>query len=197
MIRGLTGEIKAKTLNSVVLGVQGIDFQLALPVGAAEKLPSIGETVSLFTFLNLREGGIDFYGFSDEKELNFFELLISVNGVGPKSALGILGVASTDKLAAAIAAQDVSLLQQSSGIGRKTAERIILELKEKVGEVDQSGEVKEMMAADGDVIDALVSLGYLKREAKAAVQRLNPQVTGASNRLREALRDLSAKRRRD
>ncbi len=177
----------------MVVGVNGFDFRVAVGLGASEKLAGgIGKEVEFFTHLHLKEGGADLYGFLSESELQFFEALISVTGIGPKSALSILGVAPAEQLAAAISKGEVDLLQKSSGIGRKTAERIILELKDKLGSVGGE-ETVELMEADGDIVEALLSLGYRKERAKEAVKKIDPVLTTASERLRDALRKISAR----
>ena len=138
MIYGLRGTLKRKEGKSVVVGVGGFDFKVAVPLTTGERLPAVGEEVEFFTYFHLREGGADLYGFLGEPERHFFEALISVTGIGPKSALSILGVAPAEELMTTIARGEVDLLQRSSGIGRRTAERIVLELKDKLA--DRAGQ---------------------------------------------------------
>ena len=172
-----------------MVGVGGFDFRVAVSLGTSERLPAVGHEVELFTHLHLKEGGADLYGFLSEPELRFFEALISVTGVGPKSALSILGVASAEQLAAAISKGEVDLLQRSSGIGRKTAERIVLELKDKLGSVGGE-EGAGLMEADSDILEALLSLGYRRDKAKEAVKKIDPALATASERLRDALKKI-------
>lgn len=189
MIYGLRGKVKRKEGRLVVIGVGGIDFQVAVSLMTGEQLPAVGREMELFTYLHLKEGGVELYGFLTERELQFFQALISVTGIGPKSALSILGVAPAEQLMATISRGEVDLLQKSSGIGRKTAERIVLELKDKLGE--RGGEeVTGLMEADSDILEALMSLGYRRDRAKEAVKKIDPELTSASERLRDALRKI-------
>ncbi len=187
MIHSLSGELKRARGRFIVVGIGGIDFKVAVPVSSSGKLPKIGQKISVFTFVHFREGGIDIYGFLGEEELSLFELLVSVSGIGPKSAISILGVAPADQIMAAVSRGEAGLLQKSSGIGKKTAERIVLELKDKVVAGDDAAAV-ELMQSDQDVIDALVSLGYTRSSAKEAVKEVSSSITGASDRLKDALK---------
>ncbi len=189
MIYGLRGKVKRKEGRSVVLGVGGIDFQVAVSLMTGEQLPAAGQEMELFTYLHLKEGGVELYGFLTERELQFFQALISVTGVGPKSALSILGVAPAQQLMATIGKREVDLLQKSSGVGRKTAERIVLELKDKLGgEVSEGG--VELMEADRDILEALTGLGYRRDRAKEAVKQIDPALNTPSERLRDALKKI-------
>ncbi len=192
MISGVRGVLKQKDGRAVVVGVGGLDFRVAVPLTTSERLPMVGKEIELFTYFHLREGGADLYGFLSEQERRFFEALITVTGVGPKSALSILGVAPAEQLMAAISKGEVDLLQRSSGIGRKTAERIILELKDKV-ESQGGEEAAGFMEADSDILEALLSLGYRRDKAKEAVGKIDPALTTASERLRDALKKISAR----
>ena len=189
MIYGVRGVLKRKDGKSVVVGVGGIDFKVAVPMTTSERLPMVGREVELFTYFHLREGGVELYGFLSEPERQFFEALITVTGVGPKSALSILGVAPAEELMTTIAKGEVDLLQRSSGIGRKTAERIVLELKDKLGDRG-SGETVGLMEVDSDILEALLSLGYRKERAREAVKKIDPALDTASERLRDALKKI-------
>lgn len=189
MIYGLRGKLTRKEGRYVVLRVGGVDFQVAVSLGTAERLPAAGEELELFTYFHLKEGGVELYGFLNEAERQFFEALISVSGVGPRSALSILGVAPAEQLAATIAKGEVELLQKSSGIGRKTAERIVLELKDKVGRRGDEG-IVGITEADSDILEALMSLGYRKDKAQEAVKKIDPALTTAGERLRDALKKI-------
>jgi Holliday junction DNA helicase RuvA len=148
--------------------------------------------VKLFTHLNVKEDALDLYGFGTPDEMDFFELLISVSGVGPRSALAILDVGRLDELSAAIKEGRPDLLTRAAGIGRKTAERVILELRSKVESV-KSGAVVEKMQTDSDLAEALTSLGYRRDEARTALEKVGEDVVGAENRLKAALKILSTK----
>lgn len=173
-----------------MIGVGGIDFQVAVSLATGERLPAVGQEMELFTYLHLKEGGVELYGFLTERELQFFQALISVSGVGPKSALSILGVAPAEHLMTTIGKGEVDLLQKSSGIGRKTAERIVLELKDKLGGgVGEEGIIK-LVEADSDILEALLSLGYRRDQAKEAVKQIDPALATPSARLRDALKKI-------
>lgn len=189
MIHGLRGILKRKEGRLLVIGVGGFDFRVMVPLGTSERLPVAGEEMGLFTYLYLKEGGAELYGFLTEPELQFFEALISVSGVGPRSALSILGVAPAEQLAAAVAKGEVELLQRTSGIGRRTAERIVLELKDKIGVRGGEGLIG-LAEKDSDIFEALVALGYRKDKAKEAVKKIDPKLITASERLRDALRKI-------
>jgi Holliday junction DNA helicase RuvA len=140
----------------------------------------------------VKEDALDLYGFVSQEELDFFELLISVSGVGPKSALAILDVGPLGELAAAIKEGRPDLLTRAAGVGRKIAERVILELRSKVTSVT-SGAVVEKMQTDSDLVEALTGLGYRRDEARAALGKVDAAVTGTEDRLKAALRILSTK----
>jgi Holliday junction DNA helicase RuvA len=150
----------------------------------------VGCETKLFTHFHIREDAMELYGFLSEESLTFFELLISVSGVGPKSALSILDVAALDELSAAIKEGRPDLLTKASGIGRKTAERIIIELRNKVQSA-KSGAVVEKMETDSDLVEALSSLGYRREEARAALGKVASETVGVEARLKEALKILS------
>ncbi|MEK7162362.1 MAG: Holliday junction branch migration protein RuvA, partial [Patescibacteria group bacterium] len=155
----------------------------------AETLKRAGklERAKIWTHLYQREDTIELYGFLTEGELEFFETLIGVPGVGPKTALGILNVATIDTLKRAIASGELSYLTKVSGIGRKTAEKIMVELREKFGKVVSQGpELKE----EQDALEALESLGYSAREAREAMRQVPESIQGTSKRVKEALKIL-------
>jgi Holliday junction DNA helicase RuvA len=186
MIHGLSGELKQIGLNYVVLDVGGVEYRVAIPLNQEKRL-ILGEQTHLFTYLNVREGGIDLYGFFEEEELEFFELLISVSGVGPKSAMSILSVAAAAKVKVSIAGGDPDLLRRSSGVGRKTAERIIVELRDKIGPLDGSSAIR-LAESDQDVYEALLSLGYQRRKIEDALREIDPSIADVRDRLKEALK---------
>lgn len=147
------------------------------------------ENFSLWTHLHVREDALELYGFTEYAEMEFFEALIQISGIGPKSALGVLSVAPLDTIKKAISSGETSYLTKVSGIGRKTAEKIVLELREKLGalESQESGMFKD----DQDVLSALESLGYSRQEAREAMKQISGTTTGISERVKEALKMLS------
>lgn len=191
MIHSLSGNISGKGVNYLVVDIHGI----GLKVFVSERnlgLGTGGSPIELFTHLHVKEDALDLYGFSSEFELSFFEQLISVSGVGPKSALSIMDVSDLKNIIAAIKEGRPDLLIQASGVGRKTAERIIVELKNKVNAASAESIVK-IMDSDADILEALSGLGYKKDAARAALDKLSPEIKGTEARLKEALKILSGK----
>jgi len=192
MIYSISGKLMLTSDHFAVIEVGGLGLKVAASERTIAALPAQGAPVQLFSYLHVREGAMDLYGFLSEKELVFFEMLISVSGVGPKSALSILDVAPLEELAAAIKEGRPDLLTRASGIGRKTAERVIVELKTKVQSA-KSGLVVEKMQTDVDLVEALASLGYRRDEARVALGKVAADVVGTENRLKAALVILSKK----
>jgi Holliday junction DNA helicase RuvA len=188
MIASLTGVIQAKGDRFVIIETQGIGYRVFVtPAMLAEAKK--GSTITLFTHHHVAESADDLFGFSAVNEVSFFELLLSISNVGPKTALAVMGIATLDELQSAIQHGDPTILTKVSGVGRKTAERIVLELKEKVDvAIDFQG--TEAMRDDAAVIDALVSLGYTRNEARVALRKVAKETTGVSDRVREALKHL-------
>lgn len=152
---------------------------------------SSGQNAELFTHLHIREDGHELYGFRKREEKDFFEILLNVSGIGPKSAMNILSAAPLDMLKNAIASEDMSVLTRISGIGQKTAQRIILDLKGKIDEI--SLEQGENLREGGDVIEALIGLGYSRFQAQTAVSSISRTVEGVEKKVKEALKILSNK----
>jgi Holliday junction DNA helicase RuvA len=190
MIYSVSGKLVLKGVNFVVIETGGLGLKIFAPARTLGNIHGTEEPVKLFTHFNVRENGMELYGFLSEEELAFFEMLISVSGVGPKSALAILDVAKLDELAAAIKEGRPDLMTHASGIGRKTAERIIIELRNKV-QSSKAGSVVEKMEADADLIEALANLGYRREEARAALGKVEASVVGVEGRLKGALKILS------
>lgn len=184
MIGFIEGKIEYNTDKYVAVNVNGVGYKIFISSNTFKNLPKKGEKVKLCTHLYLREDAIELYGFLKSEELDFFELLISISGIGPKSAISILTVASVDTLRRAIANEESSILTKVSGIGKKTAEKIILELKNKVDDefLGKKGD------GDSEAIDALISLGYKLQEAREALKKIPKEVEGFGDRVREALK---------
>ncbi|MGI6538032.1 MAG: Holliday junction branch migration protein RuvA [Caldicoprobacterales bacterium] len=189
----------------VVVEANGIGYRINVPGSVIENLPSRGETVKLYTYLHIREDVQALYGFLDREELNFFEKLITVSGVGPKVALGMLSVSSAHELAAAVITGDRKALSRAPGVGKKTAERIILELRDKIDKdaiklADASAaEDSAPMDSKGfrgrsragvrlEALQALQALGYHAAEAEKALSGLDG--ADAAELIRQALRKL-------
>ena len=176
MIVLLQGLLVDKTVEHAVIDVQGVGYQADIPLSTYYVLPDVGERVSLRTTLYVREDALRLYGFATREERGMFDMLIAVSSVGPRLALNMLSSIPASELQACIAGADVARLQSIPGIGRKTAERVVLELQEKITRLDAtpSGLPRESVPSDervvGDVVSALLNLGYRRGEAQRAVQ---------------------------
>jgi Holliday junction DNA helicase RuvA len=189
MIAFVEGKVEITGEKFTVLNAGGIGYKVFISQETSQKIPQKGHIVKLWTYQNVREDALELYGFLNLNELDLFETLIGVSGVGPKTALAVLGMGSTDNLRRAIAAGDSSYLTRVSGIGRKTAERIIVELKDKMagrGVTVDAPELKEEM----DALDALTALGYSPREARDALAKVPKEITEAEKRIKEVLKNL-------
>lgn len=189
MIYSLEGRLVIKEKDFIVLEVGRVAFKLITYNRLIESLPPVGNQIKLFTYLYIRDSILELYGFENEEELKFFELLNSISGVGPKSALSILETSKPADLAAAIKEERLDLLTRASGVGRKTAERIVLELKNKI-EAKESEAVVKKMESDADLIEILVNLGYSSKQARAALAQVSNKITKLEDRLREVLKIL-------
>ncbi|MEK7624597.1 MAG: Holliday junction branch migration protein RuvA [Patescibacteria group bacterium] len=190
MIHYLSGKIISRGENFAILENNGIGYRVFLTSEAVNKLPVADSAVKIFCHLYIRdETGLELYGFLKEEELNFFGLLISISGVGPKTALNILSVDSLENLMAAIIENRPDLLTRASGIGQKTAERVILELKSKI-KLKTAKTLTEKLDLDAEVEEVLVSLGYSRRQVRDALTRISPEIKKIEDRIREALRHL-------
>ncbi len=182
----LTGTIADVRLSQVVLDVGGVGYLVALQVGRGGEL-TLGAQLSLHTYLAVREDSLNLYGFFSRDDLEMFELLIELPKIGPKSALQIISQADVELLKKSVASEDPVYLSKMSGMGKKTAEKIVLGLKDKF----EGMEHVSVHHGTSDVIDALITLGYSQKEARDAVQKLDPEVTDTNARVKEALRSLS------
>ncbi len=172
MIASLTGTLDAMGTDWAVIKVGGIGFKVNMPTSSLSRLGSPGDEVKVFTHLYVREDNISLYGSTSVEELGLFETLIGVSGLGPRLALAMLGTMDSEKLAAAIATANSLMLIQVPGIGKKMAERIILELKDKVSAGLLTVAASEMAPENAEVLAALMSLGYSTNEANQAVASL-------------------------
>lgn len=185
MIGHLKGTILYQDLKSVVLDVSGVGYKIYTNTASLESKKN--KTVEFWTYLAVRENALDLYGFGKKDELEFFELLISVSGIGPKGAMGILTLATLPNLRHAISTGDTSHLTKVSGIGKKNAEKIVLELKDKLQGL--SPDLSKSMSGDVDALEALVTLGYGEREAREALKKADGDST--EKKVRSALKNLN------
>lgn len=188
MIAHLEGKVKMKSERFLIIDVNGISYKVFTTPQTLKKAPKKDELFSLWTHLHVRENALELYGFEEYQEMEFFEMLIQISGIGPKSAIGIMSVAPLDTLKRAISSSETSYLTKVSGIGRKTAEKIVLELREKLGELE--GQLSGMFKEDQDVLSALESLGYSRQEARETLKQIPETIQGTGQRIKEALKIL-------
>jgi Holliday junction DNA helicase RuvA len=190
MIGRLTGTLAEKTPPQVVLDVGGIGYEVDVPMSTYYNLPAAGDRVTLLTHFAVREDGHFLYGFQTEAERFAFRQLLKISGIGARTALSVLSGLSVADLAAAVARQEVGRLIKVPGIGKKTAERLLLELKGKLAEVSVGTVPVAADDARQDILNALLALGYNEKEAAAALKQL-PADLGTSDGIRQALKLLS------
>jgi Holliday junction DNA helicase RuvA len=166
----------------------GVGYKINVSPDTLSKTKKLGEEIFLFIHTHVREDILDLYGFLDYPELEFFEMLINVSGIGPKGALTILGIASIETLRKAIGTGDTSYLTKISGIGKKTAEKIVIELRDKMGEQEKGSS----MQGELDAMEALKSLGYSQNEIREALKKVSPD-SNINTKIREALKILGGK----
>jgi holliday junction DNA helicase RuvA len=172
MISSLRGTIEATSTDSAVINVGGVGFQVFMPTSTLSVIGSTGSQVRLFTHLHVREDALLLFGFADEQDLRLFQMIINVSGFGPKIALAMLSSMGAEELVSAIASGSEELLTSVPGIGKKLAGRLILELKDKITAGGAAMRFAPIGEGDGDVIGALLSLGYSASEAARAVAGL-------------------------
>ena len=190
MIGKLTGTLLEKNPPEVLVDCAGVGYEVQVPMGTFYNLPAVGERVSLLTQFIVREDAQLLYGFATAPERAAFRQLIKVSGVGPRMALGILSGMGVDDLAQAITLQEVGRLVKVPGIGKKTAERLLLELKGKLGADIGSAPHQASSAAQADILQALLALGYSDKDAATALKAL-PADVGVSDGIKLALKGLA------
>lgn len=191
MIGSVRGRLLEKNPPQILVETNGVGYEIDVPMSTLYNLPDIGAEVFLYTHYVVREDAELLFGFSTKAERSLFRLLIRISGIGPKIALSILSGISASILAQAVSQAEPGLLTRIPGVGKKTAERIVLELKGKIDTVVGSADSQTPTSgAKADIISALVSLGYSEREALQAVKGLAADVT-VNDGIREALKALS------
>ena len=203
MISFLKGCIEEKSEKSIFLDVNGVGYEVYMPTGSASMLPSAGETVKIHTYLQISENGVGLYGFLTKDELNVFKLLITVNGIGPKGAVGILSALTANELRLAVLSDDDKAISKAPGIGAKTAKKLILELKDKFHLEDALEEFAEpvkavvrgkaeLKDAHAEAVQALTALGYSNSDALKAVRMAdNGEIVSTEDLLKAALKQLA------
>jgi len=189
MIAQLTGEVVRKDGHGIVLDVHGVGYYIHLVKDYEQKL-GLGVKISILTYLAVRENALNLYGFQNTETLDYFELLLTVPGIGPKSALAILSLAAPDVLRRAILADDTTYLTRISGIGRKNAEKIIVTLKDKLGQLE-TGE-SSLLADEVETLETLQALGYTLAEARKALKHIPSTAKDTGEKVKAALKILGS-----
>ncbi|MBD3282329.1 MAG: Holliday junction branch migration protein RuvA [Candidatus Portnoybacteria bacterium] len=184
MIGFIQGKIETLTDKYIITNVNGVGYKIFITLSTFKNLPKKGEEVKLYTHLYVRENILDLYGFLKQEELEFFEKLVSISGIGPKGALGVLSVASVKSLKKAISSGESEILTKVSGIGKKMAAKIVLELKTKI----EGDFTEETASFDNEAIDALVALGYKANEAREALSKIPEDTEDIGDKVRQALK---------
>ena len=190
MIGKLSGTLSEKNPPQVLVDCQGVGYEVDVPMSTFYNLPAVGEKVSLLTHFVVREDAQILYGFGSSEERTAFRQLIKISGVGPRMALGVLSGMSVAELAQAITLQEAGRLVKIPGIGKKTAERLLLELKGKMGADLGPATASATDNTQNDILQALVALGYSDKEAAAALKNL-PADVGVSEGIKLALKALT------
>ena len=190
MIARLNGMLIEKSPPLIVVDCAGVGYEVEVPMSTFYNLPEVGVQVKLLTYMVVREDAQLLYGFGTLQEKSTFRQLLKVNGIGAKSALSILSGVSIDDLIAAIGSQEVAVLTRIPGVGKKTAERLLLELKDKFEATGLSGVAGQVKSPTQDVLNALLALGYNEREAVASVKLLDKDIS-VSEGIKQALKALS------
>ncbi len=190
MIAHLIGTITEKTDNSVIVDVHGVGYEVTLPNPDAEQL-HLDDQVKIYTYHAVRENAEELYGFSTLAAKRLFELLLSVNSIGPKAAISILSLGAPEEVRNAIANTDSAFIAKAAGVGKKSAERVIIDLRDKVGLPSKIGsstiELSAPITAEDEALDALIALGFPLKEATAALSAVDPSLS-VEERIKSALK---------
>lgn len=190
MIAHLVGTITEKTNNSVIIDVHGVGYEVTLPIPDAEQF-HLDDQVKVYTYHAIRENAEELYGFSTLAAKRLFELLLSVNSIGPKAAISILSLGAPEEVRNAIANTDSAFIAKAAGVGKKSAERVIIDLRDKVGLPSKVGfsavEFPVPTAAEDEALDALIALGFPLKEATAALSSIDPSLS-VEERIKLALK---------
>lgn len=192
MIGSIRGKIILKTEKFLIVETGGVGYKISVSPDVLSSAKKLGDEIMLFVHTHVREDILDLYGFLDRKELEFFEMLLNVSGIGPKGALAILGIASIETLKRAIKTGDTGYLTKISGIGKKTAEKIVIELRDKVAGQMKGEKEGGSLQEELDSLEALKSLGYSQNEAREALKKV-PEDGSVNVKVREALKILGGK----
>ena len=190
MIAKLKGQIDFLRENYIVIDINGVGYKVFFSAYALGKLAE-QQNIECYTHTYVREDALALYGFLSQEELEMFELLISISGIGPKAAMGILSIADTKTIRTAVLNEDPSILTKVSGVGKKTAQRVILELKNKVAGLAASD--RQEVSDDTDALEALIAMGYSIAESRDALKQLPKDTKDVSEKVKMALRNIGKK----
>ena len=201
MISYIKGELTEVFEDTVVVETNGIGYNIRVPGSVLDRLPSVGSSVRIYTYLYVKEDAMNLFGFLNRDDLSVFKLLLNVSGIGPKGALAILSTIGPDDLRFAVLSEDVKTISSAPGIGAKTAKRLIIELKDKLklAEVFETAlankekalSENDVLLAKNEAVEALVALGYASAQAMKAVQQVeNAEEKDSEQILKEALKKL-------
>ena len=193
MIASLHGTVQRIGKDHLIIGVGGVGLRVFVPRTVLEDVGGVGRSISLHTHLMVREQDLSLYGFESEEDLGLFEMLLDVNGVGPKVALSILSTLSPEMLKSAIMQEETVILQRVPGIGKKTAERIMFQLRDKLDFTTAATTLPLVSDVDADVIDFLTGLGFSIVEAQSALQKLPREAKTVDERVQLALQQLDSR----
>lgn len=192
MIGSIKGKIILKTEKFLIVETGGVGYKISISPDTLSNTRKLGDEIMLWIHTHVREDILDLYGFLNREELEFFEMLINVSGIGPKGALSILGIASIETLQRAIGTGDTSYLTKISGIGKKTAEKIVIELRDKMTSKMKTGNEGASLQGELDALEALKSLGYSQNEAREALKKVSSGLN-INTKIKEALKILGGK----
>lgn len=192
MISYIQGKIIFQDDKSIIIKTDNIGYQIFVTSMLLEKIRKEKlENLELYTYLNVREESLELFGFIDPEELKFFKMLLSVNGVGPRMALHILSLSNLSEIKKAIVNNRAEFLTKVSGVGKKTAERVVMELRYKIDEIKIGGKDAKLSTEEEEVIDALLGLGYRISDAREAIKKIPEDLADASQKLKAALKLLA------
>ncbi len=189
MIAHVVGEVTDKKLNSVIVDVGGLGYEVHVTQTDIEQI-KVQSSVRLHTYFAVRENAQDLYGFTSPESKRLFELLLGVSGVGPKVAMSIAGLGEAAQIKSAIASSNVAFIQSASGVGKRGAEKVIVELKDKVGILGDDSFAAEGLAGNDDALEALASLGYSTAQASKALSRVDAGLS-VEDRIKAALAEIN------
>ena len=194
MIGSLIGLIKEKTPSAILLEVNGIGYEISIPLSTSFQLPKVGESAFLLTHLVVREDQHSLYGFATEEERKLFRALIKISGVGAKLAITILSGTNVTGFIQSVVNEDIDALVHLPGIGKKTAERLVVEMKDKISEIsDEQQNLQDsgVNSAVAEAINALVNLGYKTKDAKNILDKIDSEELSVEELIRQALKSLN------